>query len=58
VDEMLLQDVEVVAVGVQRRDATLGSLRPRVPVIVVTGDARDLGLAEDPERLASWRRRP
>ena len=55
-DEVLLQDVEMVALGMQRGDAVLGSLRPGVAVVVVAGDVRDLGLAEDPHQAARQRR--
>ncbi len=56
VDEMLLQDVEVVGVGVQRRHPHLGALGPRVAVVVIAVDVGDLRLAEDPHQPARQRR--
>ena len=55
-DEMLLQDVQVVGVGVQWRHPQLGALGPRVAVVVVAVDVGDLRLAEDPHQPARQRR--
>ena len=49
VPEVLLEDVQVVAVGVERRDVPLGALPPVVPVVVVGAEVRDLVLAEHPD---------
>ena len=56
VDEVLLEDVQVVGVGVQRRQPLLGALGPRVAVIVVAVDVRDPRLAEDAHEPARQRR--
>ena len=45
--EVLREDVEVVAVGVERRDVALGPLLAVVAVVVVGAEVRDLVLAED-----------
>ena len=56
VREVLLHDVEVVALGVQRRDAALGALAAVVAVVVVGGDVRDVLVAEQPHEPARDRR--
>ena len=56
VSEMLVEDVDVVAVGVQRAEPMLGALLAVVAVIVVGGDVRDLLLAENPDKPARQRR--
>ena len=43
---MLGEDVEVVALRVERRDVPLGALPPVVAVVVVGAEVRDLVLAE------------
>jgi hypothetical protein len=52
VREVLLEDVHVVAVWVQRRKPVLGTLSAVVAVVVVGGDVRDLLLAEDPDQTS------
>src|ERR1700739_4617507 len=47
---VLGDDVEVVAVGMQWRDAELGPLLAVVAVVVVGADVRDLLLAERPHQ--------
>ena len=54
--EVLAEDVEVVAVGVERRDVALGPLPPVVPVVVVGAEVGDLVLAEDADEATSDRR--
>ena len=56
VPEMLVQDVDVVAVRVQRGEPMLGALLAVVAVIVVGGDVRDLLLAENADKPARQRR--
>ena len=46
VHEVLAEDVEVVALGVERRDVPLGPLPPVVAVVVVGAEVRHLVLAE------------
>jgi hypothetical protein len=54
-DEMLLQDVEVVAVGVKRREPALAALLAVKAVVVIGRDVGDLLLAEDPDQPARQR---
>ena len=56
VRQMLAQDVQVVAVRVQRGETALGPLLAVVAVVVVGRDVRDLVLAEDPNQPARQRR--
>ena len=56
VDEVLLQDVQVVGVRVQRGHPQLRALSPRVAVVVIAVDVGDLRLAEDPHQPARQRR--
>ena len=53
VHEVLGDDVEVVAVGVQRRDPELGALLAVVAVVVVGADVRDVLLAEHADEPAA-----
>ena len=56
VREVLLHDVEVVAVGVQRRDRALGALAAVEAVVVVGGDVGDVLVAQQPHEPAGDRR--
>ena len=53
--EVLLEDVEVVALRVERRDVPLGALPPVVAVVVVGAEVGDLVLAEHPHEPAGDR---
>ncbi len=55
VREVLLEDVQVVALGVQRREPALGTLPAVVAVVVVGRRVRDLLLAEDSYEAARER---
>ena len=55
---MLAEDVEVVALGVERRDVALGALPPVVAVVVVGAEVGDLVLAEHPHEAAGDRGLP
>jgi hypothetical protein len=55
---MLGDDVHVVAIGVQRRDAELRPLRSVVAVVVVGGHGGHLVLAEDSDQPPRDRRLP
>ena len=55
VREMLGDDVEVVAVGVQRGDLELGPLRAVVAVVVIGADVGDVLLAQHPHQAAADR---
>ncbi len=55
---MLGEDVEVVALGVERRDVALGALTSVVAVVVVGAEVRDLILAEDANETPGDRRLP
>src|ERR671919_1117036 len=52
---MLLEDVEVVAVGMQRCDPAFGALCAVVAVVVVRSDPRHLALAEQAHEAAGER---
>ena len=56
VREVLLHDVEVVAVGVQGRDRALGALAAIEAVVVVGGDVGDVLVAQQPHQPAGDRR--
>jgi hypothetical protein len=56
VRKVLLHDVEVVAVGVQRRDAALGALAAVEAVVVVRGDVGHVLVAQQPHQPARDRR--
>ena len=56
VREVLLHDVEVVAVGVQRRDRALGALAAIEAVVVVGGDVGHVLVAQQPHQPAGDRR--
>ena len=58
VREVLGEDVEVVAVGVERRDVPLRPLPPVVAVVVVGAEVRDLVLAEHAHEAARDRGLP
>ena len=58
VPEVLAEDVEVVALGVERRDVPLGPLPPVVAVVVVGAEVRDLVLAEHADEPTRDRRLP
>src|ERR1700694_5184074 len=53
---MLLEDVDVVAVGMQRRKPPFRSLPAVVTVVVVRRHVRDLFLSEDPQQAPRQRR--
>ena len=55
---MLGEDVEVVAVGVERRDVPLGPLLAVVAVVVVGAEVRDLVVAEHADEAARDRGLP
>src|SRR5918996_5797256 len=50
--EVLAHDVDVVALGIERCDVSLGALLSVVPVVVVGADVGDLVLAEDADEAA------
>ena len=56
--EMLGEDVQVVAVGMERCDVALGPLLAVVAVVVVCAEVRDLVVTEHPDEPARDRRLP
>jgi hypothetical protein len=56
VREVLLQDVEVVAVRVERGESAFGPLLAVIAVIVVGRDVRHLLFAQDPNQTTRQRR--
>ena len=54
--QVLGEDVEVVAVGVKRCDAQLGALTAVVAVVVIGVEARRVLIAEDADQAARQRR--
>ena len=56
--EVLRQDVEVVAGGVERGDVALGALTPVVAVVVVGAERGHVVLAEDAHESAGHGRLP